>query len=120
MEDKTYEFSVLFSLLSRIRKEELTEMIVLEYGYYIESDKHGYSLKQKYKGKTSAGEPKECVRKIGYFSELKQAVERYLKMVQEQNAGGVSLTMREYAEKIEESNKNAVWAIIQLIGGKDD
>ena len=89
--------------------------ITLTHGYYIESDKRGYFLKQKYHGKSKDGASKECIKKHGYFGNVETAVEKYIALIQNQHTDEAEMTLKEYAEEIKEANKNAVWAISKII-----
>lgn len=82
--------------------------INLNYGYYIEIDTYNYTLKQKYDGKTRDGQDKDSVRTCGYFGNIRNAIEKYLKLVQIDLLDGEVLTLQEYVKSIELINKTAV------------
>ena len=97
--------------------------ITLTHGYYIEQNSRGYYLKQKFQSKARDGTPKESVRKLGYFGDLVPAVEKCIKLIQKEYTDGETMDLHECVERIEESNKNAVWAVVKLArqnGGERD
>ena len=82
--------------------------INLNYGYYIEVDTYNYTLKQKYDGKTKDGQDKDSVRTCGYFGNIRNAIEKYLKLVQIDLFDDEVLTLQEYVKSIELINKMAI------------
>lgn len=82
--------------------------INLNYGYYIEIDTYNYTLKQKYDGKTKDGQDKDSVRTCGYFGNIRNAIEKYLKLVQLDLLDDEALSLQEYVKSIELINKMAV------------
>ena len=82
--------------------------INLNYGYYIEIDTYNYTLKQKYDGKTRDGQDKDSVRTCGYFGNIRNAIEKYLKLVQIDLLCDEALSLQEYVKSIELINKMAV------------
>ena len=82
--------------------------INLNYGYYIEVDTYNYTLKQKYDGKTKDGQDKDSVRTCGYFGNIRNAIEKYLKLVQIDLLCDEALSLQEYVKSIELINKTAV------------
>ena len=82
--------------------------INLNYGYYIEVDTYNYTLKQKYDGKTKDGQDKDTVRNCGYFGNIRNAIEKYLIIVQIDLLDYEVLTLQEYVKSIELINKTAV------------
>ena len=82
--------------------------INLNYGYYIEVDTYNYTLKQKYDGKTKDGQDKDSVRTCGYFGNIRNAIEKYLKLVQIDLLDDDVLTLQEYVKSIELINKMAI------------
>ena len=82
--------------------------INLNYGYYIEIDTYNYTLKQKYDGKTRDGQEKDSVRTCGYFGNIRNAIEKYLKLVHLDLLDEEVLSLQEYAKSIELINKTAV------------
>ena len=83
-------------------------MINLNYGYYIEIDTYNYTLKQKYDGKTKDGQDKDSVRTCGYFGNIRNAIDKYLKLVQIDLLCDEALSLQEYVKSIELINKTAV------------
>lgn len=82
--------------------------INLNYGYYIEIDAYNYTLKQKYDGKTKDGQDKDAVRTCGYFGNIRNAIEKYLKLVQLDLLDDEAISLQEYVKSIELINKTAV------------
>lgn len=82
--------------------------INLNCGYYIEVDTYNYTLKQKYDGKTKDGKDKDSVRTCGYFGNVRNAIEKYLKLVQIDLLDDEVLTLQEYVKSIELINKTAI------------
>lgn len=92
-------------------------IIKLTNGYYIEIDPLNYTLRQEYVGKTKEGQEKKGIRTIGYFSNMKNAVDRFLKMNQVDELRDFSGDFKEYVKKVEEVNKTAVKAICEVLEG---
>ena len=82
--------------------------INLNYGYYIEVDTYNYTLKQKYDGKTRDGQDKDSVRTCGYFGNIRNAIEKYLKLVQLDLLDDEVLSLHELVKSIELINKTAI------------
>ena len=82
--------------------------INLNYGYYIEVDTYNYTLKEKYDGQTKDGQDKDSVRTCGYFGNIRNAIEKYLKLVQLDLLDEEALSLQEYVKSIELINKTAV------------
>lgn len=89
--------------------------ISLANGYYIDVDEFNYTLKRKYAGKSKDGEEKECVKVIGYYGSLKNAVEGFIKHNQIDAMAYTSLNMREYVKIVDQINKDAVRAITSVL-----
>ena len=94
--------------------------IKLSNGYFIEIDNLNHTLKQKYTGKNKNGEEVENERVLGYFSNLGNAIERYLLHKQSDGMEDVPLTFDEYLTHVKESNKKAVREIVSLVKGGVD
>lgn len=92
-------------------------IIKLANGYYIEIDPLNYTLRQEYIGKTKEGQEKKGIRTIGYFSNMKNAVDRFLKMNQVDELRDFSGDFKEYVKKVDEANKTAVKAICEVLEG---
>ena len=92
-------------------------IIKLTNEYYIEIDPLNYTLRQEYVGKTKEGKEKKGVRTIGYFSNMKNAVDRFLKMNQVDELRDFSGDFKEYVKKVDEANKTAVKAICEVLEG---
>ena len=85
--------------------------IELTNGYYIEVDSMNYTLMQNYMGKDKEGNPKESVRTLGYFTTLKGALDKYLRLNQIDVLADMGMGMIDFVKKVEESNEMAVQAI---------
>lgn len=83
--------------------------------YYIEIDEFNHTLKKRYTGKTKDGVEKETEKVIGYYGNLKSAVEGFIKRNQLDSMAYTSLNMREYVKMVEEVNKEAVRAIMSVL-----
>jgi hypothetical protein len=77
--------------------------------YYINAGPKGFILKEEYKGRTKAGEPRKGERFIGSYNNISAAVHRCLQLNVLNGAQAVELW--EYAKMVEESNKVAVNSI---------
>ena len=82
--------------------------INLNYGYYIEIDTYNYTLKQKYDGKTRDGQDKDSVRTCGYFGNIRNAIEKYLKLVQIDLLDDEVRSLQDLVKSIELINKTAI------------
>lgn len=80
-------------------------------GYYVDIDSLNFTLKQKYQGEKKDGSHFYAEKTIGYFGSLKAAVEQYLKECNRKD--DVVISMREYVERIERSNHDAVERITE-------
>lgn len=77
--------------------------IMLVDNYFIEIDPLNYILKQKYMSKKKDGSEVESVRTIGYYGNFSDSIRQFLK--EAQNQGDATVSIRQYAERVEESNK---------------
>ena len=84
-------------------------------GYYIEVDSMNYTLMQKYMGKDKECNPKESVRTLGYFTTLNGALDKFLRLNQIDVLADMSMGMRDYVKKVEESNRMAVQAVKRVL-----
>lgn len=87
--------------------------IKLSNGYYIEIDPLNFTLKQTYEGKRKTGDKKEAERLIGYYGNIEDALESFLKhnqidFMEELN---VSMDLNTYLKSVQEANIQAVEAI---------
>lgn len=89
--------------------------INLKLGYFIEMESMCYTLKQKYKGKDRKGNAKESVKTYGYFSSMKNAIERYLKEIREEVLDGEEMGLIEYAEQVDKVIKLAVQGLYKVL-----
>ena len=86
-------------------------IIILNNGYEIEIDRLNYTLKQKYINKKG----KQDVRVCGYFGNIRQCMEKYLAECQIDFWGSEGIEIAEYVKMVEESNKNAVRDLYEVL-----
>ena len=95
--------------------------ITLINGFYIETDNRNFTLKQKYIGTRKDGTKKDSVKIISHCGSLEQALETFLRMNQIPHDSKLAFDLMEYANYIEQSNKEAVQALkSDLYGNHDD
>ena len=94
--------------------------ITLINGFYIETDNRNFTLKQKYIGKRKDGTKKDAVKIICHCGSLEQALETFLRMNQIQQESKLAFDLMEYANYIEQSNKDAVQALKSVLEGNND
>lgn len=94
--------------------------IILINGYYIETDNRNFTLKQKYIGTRKDGTKKESVKIISHCGSLEQALETFLRMNQISHDSKLAFDLMEYADFIEQSNKDAVQALKSVLEGNHD
>ena len=80
-------------------------------GYYIDVTPNNFTLKQKYIGTRKDGTKKESVKIISHCGSLEQALELFLRINQVPKEAKLSVDLMEYANHIEQSNKEAVRAL---------
>ena len=80
-------------------------------GYYIDVTPNNYTLKQKYIGTRKDGTKKESVKIISHCGSLEQALDLFLRINQVPKEAKLSVDLMEYANHIEQSNKEAVRAL---------
>lgn len=86
-------------------------IIILNNGYEIEIDRLNYTLKQKYINKKG----KQDVRVCGYFGNIRQCMMKYLEECQIDFGGSEGIEIAEYVKMVEESNKNAVRDLYEVL-----
>ena len=84
--------------------------IELSNGYFLEVDPMCFTLKRIYKGKKK-GVEQDCESVHGYFGTLSQAVEKFLHLNKLDKSPDKAFEFREYVEKVELADRNAVRAI---------
>lgn len=89
--------------------------IELKSGYYIEVDSFNYTLRQRYIGTTKDGEGKEAFRTCGYYGNIRQAIDKYIKLTQLDVLSDENVSMSEYVKSIEQSNKLAVQGLEHVL-----
>ena len=80
-------------------------------GYYIDVTPNNFTLKQKYTGTRKDGTKKESVKIISHCGSLEQALEMFLRINQVPKEAKIVVDLMEYANHIEQSNKEAVRAL---------
>ena len=80
-------------------------------GYYIEVSNRNFTLRQKYLGTSKDGEKKEYRKIISHCGSLEQALELFLRINQVPKEAKIAVDLMEYANYIEQSNKEAVQAL---------
>ena len=80
-------------------------------GYYIDVTPNNFTLKQKYIGTRKNGTKKESVKIISHCGSLEQALDLFLRINQVPKEAKLSVDLMEYANHIEQSNKEAVRAL---------
>ena len=80
-------------------------------GFYIETDNRNFTLKQKYIGTRKDGTKKESVKIISHCGSLDHALELFLRINQVPKEAKIAVDLMEYANYIEQSNKEAVRAL---------
>ena len=80
-------------------------------GYYIDVTPNNYTLKKTYIGTREDGTKKESVKIISHCGSLEQALELFLRINQVPKEAKISVDLMEYANHIEQSNKEAVRAL---------
>lgn len=77
-------------------------------GYYIDVTQNNFTLKQKYIGTRKDGTKKESVKIISHCGSMEQALELFLRINQVPKEAKIAVDLMEYANYIEQSNKEAV------------
>lgn len=80
-------------------------------GYYIDVTPNNFTLKQKYIGTRKDGTKKESVKIISHCGSLEQALDLFLRINQVPKEAKIAVDLMEYANYIEQSNKEAVQAL---------
>ena len=77
-------------------------MLKLNNGFFVESDENQYILKQSYIGKDKDGKPKEQARTLGYYAELKQALNGYINQLALNKTCAEDLTTQELLDYLKQ------------------
>ena len=80
-------------------------------GFYIETDKRNFTLKQKYIGTRKDGTKKDAVKIISHCGNLEQALDLFLRINQVPKEAKIAVDLMSYASLVEQSNKEAVRAL---------
>lgn len=94
-------------------------IIDFENGYFMEVHSRNYTLKRKYKGKTKDGNERFATKVIGHYGDLLNVIKAYLNQRQLCVMEGEILNFESYVRRIEESNKDAVFAIARMLRTKE-
>lgn len=81
--------------------------IVLTDGYFVEKKGRDCVLKKSYIAKGKNGEY-DAEKRIGYFSNIENAISRYLEEIQAKEIGAASIDIKNYVDAIREINNDAV------------
>ena len=87
-------------------------------GYYIEVSNRNFTLRQKYVGTSKEGNKKEYSKIISHCGSLEQALDLFLRINQVPKEAKMSVDLMEYANYIEQSNKEAVQALKSVLEGR--
>ena len=87
-------------------------------GYYIEVSNRNFTLRQKYVGTSKDGAKKEYRKIISHCGNLEQALETFLRLNQIPQDSKLAVDLMEYANYIEQSNKEAVQALKSALEGR--
>lgn len=85
--------------------------INLNNGYFVEVGKLDYTLKQSYVSKN--GKPTERI--VGYYSNMRHLIRKYLEQCQISYEAEEAIKMMEYVKMVEESNKRAVSGLYDVL-----
>lgn len=77
-------------------------------GYFIEIDNLNHTLKKRVPGKNK-------MRTLGYYKDLHQTLEYFLKYYQQEYIGGLNVSLEAYVELVKQSNNKAVSLIEEMI-----
>ena len=81
-------------------------MLKLNNGFFIESDETQFILKQNYTiKKKDTGEEKESTRVIGYYAELKQALNGYINQLALNKTYSEDLTAKELFDYLKQEKE---------------
>ena len=81
-------------------------MLKLNNGFFIESDETQFILKQNYTiKKKDTGEEKESTRVLGYYAELKQALNGYINQLALNKTNAEDLTAKELFDYLKQEKE---------------
>ena len=89
-------------------------------GYYIEVNNRNFTLRQKYVGTSKDGAKKEYSKIISHCGSLEQALETFLRMNQIPQDSKLAFDLMEYANLVEQSNKEAGGGLKSFFEGNHD
>lgn len=85
--------------------------INLNNGYFVESGKLDYTLKQEYVSKSG----KTATRIVGYYGNMRHLMRKYLEQCQISYKAPEGIEMMEYVKMVEESNERAVSGLYDVL-----
>jgi hypothetical protein len=85
--------------------------INLNNGYFVEVGKLDYTLKQEYVSKSG----KTATRIVGYYSNMRHLMRKYLEQCQISYKAPDGIEMMEYVKMVEESNERAVSGLYDVL-----
>lgn len=89
--------------------------IKLTKGFFIDSDEFQYILKQQYEAEGRDGTKREEVKTISYHRTLEQAIEKYLRMLENLLTPDKAVSVRAYVKTYILETRAAVEAIKSLL-----
>ncbi|OUO78179.1 hypothetical protein B5F53_11570 [Blautia sp. An249] len=92
--------------------------IILAENYVIDIDPLNYTLKKKYIGKDSSGNDKAAEKVCGYFGNVRECVEEFIRLAQIEKLKGMELSLEGYLERLEKENKRIADEIIRMMEEK--
>lgn len=92
--------------------------INLEENYMIDIDSLNYALKKKYIGRDSSGNDKAAEKVCGYFGNVRECVEEFIRLTQIEKLKGMELSLEEYLEQLEKENRRIVDEVLKMMEEK--
>lgn len=83
--------------------------------YFIDVDPLNCTLKKKHKGKDRGGNEKEAEKVCGYFGNIRECAEEFLRLTQIEKLEGMELSLEEYLERLKKENRRVVDEITRMI-----
>lgn len=84
-------------------------------GYVIAVSARGYTLKKEYQGRSKAGEVVTREKKIGYFSDLRSALQAFLRAAQIAENTELHTYFADYANRVEKCNRKTIDEIERML-----
>lgn len=83
-------------------------------GYFVEIDDLNATLKKKYVGERN-GKKAKCEKTIGYYSNVKDAIEKVLKILPNDINDGKTVTLTEYIDSLKQAERSLA-QLLQKMG----